>query len=50
MIKKIKNKYIVLSEKGDRRFGAYSTLEEAKKRLHQVEFFKHLKAKKKSFL
>jgi hypothetical protein len=41
MIKKIKGKYTVLSEKGDRSFGAYKTLVEAKARLRQVEFFKH---------
>ncbi|MDP3958154.1 MAG: hypothetical protein Q8Q36_01665 [bacterium] len=41
MIKKIKGKYAVLSEKTGRSFGAYRTLAEAKKRLRQVEFFKH---------
>jgi hypothetical protein len=49
MIKKIKGKYIVLSETTERSFGSYHTLSEAKKRLRQVEFFKHLsKGKKKS--
>lgn len=43
MIKKIDGKYVVLSEKTGRRFGTYDTLEEAQKRLKQVEFFKHLK-------
>jgi len=43
MIKKIKDKYVVLSERTGRKFGAYETLKEAKKRLHQIEFFKHLK-------
>lgn len=48
MIKKIKSKkYVVLSEKGDRSFGTYKTLAEAKKRLGQVEFFKHRAAQKK---
>jgi hypothetical protein len=48
MIKKIKNKYVVLSEMTDRKFGTYDTLEEAKKRLRQIEYFKHLKNKKRS--
>jgi len=43
MIKKIDGKYVVLSERTGRRFGTYDTLEEAKKRLKQIEFFKHLK-------
>jgi len=43
MIKKIGNKYVVLSERTGRRFGTYDTLEEAKKRLKQIEFFKHFK-------
>jgi hypothetical protein len=43
MIKRIKGKYVVLSEKTGRKFGTYSTLKEAKKRLQQVEFFKHAK-------
>jgi len=46
MIRKIKNKYVVLSEKTGRKFGTYKTLAEAKKRLAQVEFFKHLKKQK----
>lgn len=41
MIRKIKGKYVVLSEKTGRRFGSYDTLEEAKARLRQIEFFKH---------
>lgn len=40
MIKKIKGKYVVLSETTRRRFGTFATLAEAKKRLRQVEFFK----------
>ena len=43
MIKKIKGKYIVLSEKTGRKFGTYKTKKEAEKRLKQIEFFKHLK-------
>lgn len=46
MIKKIKGKYVVLSEKTGRRFGTYDTKEEAEKRLRQIEFFKHLKTKR----
>ena len=44
MIKKIKGKYVVLSEKTTRKFGTYNTKEEAVKRLQQIEFFKHLKS------
>ncbi len=43
MIKKIKGKYVVLSESTGRRFGTYKTEKEAKKRLRQIEFFKHKK-------
>lgn len=43
MIKKVKNRYVVLSETTSRSFGSYKTLAEAKKRLRQVEFFKQLK-------
>lgn len=42
MIRKIKAGFRVLSEKTHRNFGTYKTLEEAKKRLRQIEFFKHL--------
>lgn len=42
MIKKIGRKYIVVSETTGRSFGTYRTLTEAKRRLQQVEFFKHL--------
>jgi hypothetical protein len=45
MIKKIKGLYVVLSEKTGRRFGSYKNLVEARKRLRQIEFFKH-RAKK----
>jgi len=44
MIKKVKEGYQVLSTKGKNLGGPYRTLEEAKKRLRQVEFFKHRKA------
>ena len=58
MIKKIKGKYVVLSETTGRKFGTYKTKKEAVKRLRQIEFFKHLRAspslrgrlKKKSLL
>lgn len=47
MIKKIKGKYVVLSEKTGRKFGTYNTKKEAVKRLRQIEFFKHLKGNPK---
>jgi hypothetical protein len=43
MIKKVKEGYQVLSSKRKNLGGPYKTLEEAKKRLRQVEFFKHRK-------
>jgi hypothetical protein len=46
MIKKVEDGYQVLSEKGKNLGGPYKTLEEAKKRLRQVEFFKHRRAAK----
>lgn len=42
MIKRIKGEYVVMSETTGRVFGRYQTEEEAKQRLRQVEFFKHL--------
>ena len=42
VIKKIKGKYVVMSETTGRSFGSYKTIAEAKHRLAQVEFFKHL--------
>jgi len=45
MIRKIKAGYRVLAESG-RNMGTFKTLVEAKKRLQQIEFFKHLRAKK----
>jgi hypothetical protein len=44
MIRKVKGGYKVFSTKGKNLGGPYKTLEEAKKRLRQVEFFKHRKA------
>jgi len=43
MIKKVKGQYVVLSEKTKRVFGRYKTKKEARKRLQQMEMFKHLK-------
>jgi hypothetical protein len=42
MIRKIKEGYRVLSEKG-RNMGTYKTEGGAKKRLQQIEYFKHKK-------
>ncbi len=46
MIRKLKGKYVVLSETAKRRMGTYRTLAEAKKRLRQIEYFKHLAGKR----
>jgi len=43
MIKKTKQGYQVVSSKGKNLGGPYSTVAEAKKRLREVEFFKHRK-------
>lgn len=43
MIKKIKNQYVVMSEKTGRVFGRYRSKTAAKKRLQQMEMFKHLR-------
>ncbi|MFZ2201958.1 MAG: hypothetical protein WAV56_01025 [Microgenomates group bacterium] len=43
MIVKVKEGWRVVSEKTRRNLGTYKTKEEAKKRLRQVEYFKHLK-------
>jgi len=43
VIKKIGNRYVVLSETTGRRFGTYDTRAEAEKRLRQIEFFKRLR-------
>ena len=45
MIRKIGSKYVVGAESG-RKMGTYKTKKEAKKRLQQIEFFKHLKKNK----
>jgi len=45
MIVKRAGKYVVVSETTGRRFGTYDTLAEAEKRLRQIEFFKHLRAR-----
>ena len=42
MIRKRKGKYVVLSHDGKRSFGEYETEAQAKKRLAQVHYFKHL--------
>ena len=44
MIVKTNGGYKVVSSKGRNLGGPYKTLKEAKKRLRQVEFFKHRKA------
>jgi hypothetical protein len=41
MIRKKKDGYRVLSEKGKNLGGPYKTKKEAQKRLRQVEYFKH---------
>ena len=43
MIVKVNGGYRVVSTKGKNLGGPYKTLKEAKKRLRQVEFFKHRK-------
>ena len=43
MIKKLKEGYKVTSSKGKNLGGPYKSKEAAKKRLRQVEFFKHSK-------
>ena len=47
MLKKKGTKWIVLSETTKRVFGTYDTKAEAKRRLQQMEMFKHLRAKKR---
>jgi hypothetical protein len=44
MITKTAKGYSVKSEKGKNLGGPYKTREEAKKRLRQVEYFKHKKS------
>jgi hypothetical protein len=43
MIKKVKEGYKVVSEKGKNLGGPYKSKAEAEKRLRQVEYFKHNK-------
>jgi hypothetical protein len=43
MIVKVPEGYQVVSSKGKNLGGPYKTIEEAKKRLREVEFFKHRK-------
>jgi len=43
LIIKVQGGYQVVSTKGKNLGGPYQTLEEAKKRLREVEFFKHRK-------
>jgi hypothetical protein len=43
LIVKVQGGYQVVSTKGKNLGGTYQTLEEAKKRLREVEFFKHRK-------
>jgi hypothetical protein len=44
MIKRVKEGYKVVSEKAGKNLGGpYKTKEQAKKRLQQVEYFKHKK-------
>jgi hypothetical protein len=45
MIRKVKGGYQVVSEKGKNLGGPYKTEAAAKKRLAQVEYFKHKKGK-----
>jgi len=45
MIVKQAGKYVVVSETTGRRFGTYDTRAEAQRRLRQIEFFKHLRAR-----
>lgn len=43
IVKREDGRYEVVSKDGDRSFGTYSSEEAAKKRLQQIEFFKHTK-------
>lgn len=43
MVRKIKGKWYVLSEKGKNLGGPYETEDQAKSRLREVEYFKHKK-------
>lgn len=41
-IKKEGSKYVLYSHDYSKKLGEYNTKEEALKRLHQIEYFKHL--------
>lgn len=43
VVKREDGKYEVMSKDGSRSFGVYGSEEKAKKRLQQIEFFKHMK-------
>jgi hypothetical protein len=45
MIVRQGGKYVVVSATTGRRFGAYDTRAEAERRLRQIEFFKHRRAR-----
>lgn len=45
MIRKQGDKYVILSHDGKKKLGEYSTEAEAKKRLQQIEMFKHMAKK-----
>jgi hypothetical protein len=45
MIRKIGGMYVVVSETTGRTFGTYATRAEAERRLRQIEFFKHVRAR-----
>lgn len=47
MIKRFGKLFKVISEKSGKNLGTETSLEAAKKRLKQVEYFKHIKGKKK---
>lgn len=43
MIRKVRGGWVVLSEKGKKLSKVYQTMSDAKKRLKQIEYFKHKK-------
>jgi hypothetical protein len=43
MVRKEGNKWVLKSKDGTKTLGTYDTEEEAKKRLREVEYFKHTK-------
>jgi hypothetical protein len=45
VIRRIGDKYVVLSATTGRRFGTYDTRAEAERRLRQIELFKHLRSR-----